>query len=247
MRNEAPEKKTIQQSEGRQAPASGKAVILVVEDEPAMARLLSDNLTFEGYEVVVATDGEAALEIAVNAHPDLILLDIMLPKIDGLTVCRKLREQHVNTPIIMLTARNLEEDKITGLKIGADDYMTKPFSVAELLARTEATLRRASRPPAHLYGFGDVTIDFERFSARKGDQGIELSPREFDILRYMIENRGRVISRTEMLAHIWGYISGLHTRTIDSHVANLRQKVETTPSEPEFIHTVHRIGYRFTG
>ena len=133
-----------------------------------MARLLSDNLTFEGYEVLVATDGEAALETAVNARPDLILLDIMLPKIDGLTVCRRLREQHINTPIIMLTARNLEEDKITGLKIGADDYMTKPFSVAELLARTEATLRRVNRSPVHYYAFGDVTIDFASFTARKG-------------------------------------------------------------------------------
>jgi two-component system alkaline phosphatase synthesis response regulator PhoP len=237
----------MQESEGKRTAVSGKSIILVVEDEPAMARLLTDNLAFEGYEVLVAVDGQTALETAVNARPDLILLDIMLPKIDGLTVCRKLREQHLNMPIIMLTARNLEEDKITGLKIGADDYMTKPFSVAELLARTEATLRRANRSLAHSYEFGDVTVNFDRFTAQKGEHGIDLSPREFDILRYMIENRGRVISRTEMLAHIWGYISDLHTRTIDSHVANLRQKVETIPSEPVYIHTVHRIGYRFTG
>jgi two-component system alkaline phosphatase synthesis response regulator PhoP len=237
----------MQEPGSTRTAVSGRAVILVVEDEPAMVRLLSDNLTFEGYEVLVASDGEAALDIAVNARPDLILLDIMLPTIDGLTVCRRLREQHLNTPIIMLTARNMEEDKITGLKIGADDYMTKPFSVAELLARTEATLRRVNRAPVHSYAFGDVSVNFDSFTARKGEQGIELSPREFDILRYLVENRGRVISRTEMLAHIWGYVSALHTRTIDSHVANLRQKVETIPSRPEYIHTVHRIGYRFTG
>ena len=212
-----------------------------------MVRLLSDNLTFEGYEVVVATDGEAALETAREVRPDLILLDLMLPKLDGMTVCSRLREQHVNVPVIMLTARNLEQDKITGLRIGADDYMTKPFSVAELLARTEAALRRANRNPLHSYAFGDVTVNFDLFTATKGNTCIELSPREFDLLRYLVENRGRVIGRGEMLTHIWGYVSALHTRTIDSHMANLRQKVETVPSHPVYIHTVHRIGYRFSG
>jgi DNA-binding response OmpR family regulator len=236
----------MQPSDERRNTPFGKAIVLVVEDEPAMVRLLSDNLTFEGYEVLVANNGEVALEIAHCARPDLILLDIMLPKLDGMTVCRRLREQHINTPIIMLTARNLEQDKVTGLKIGADDYMTKPFSVAELLARTEATLRRSARSLFHSYEFGDVTVNFDNFTAVKGSRPIELSPREFDILRYMVENRGRVISRGEMLAHIWGYVSALHTRTIDSHVANLRQKVETVPSNPVYIHTVHRLGYRFT-
>ncbi len=227
--------------------AQRKAIVLIVEDEPAMARLLSDNLTYEGYEVLVATDGEAALEIAFNSRPNLILLDIMLPKVDGLTVCRRLREKHLNMPIIMLTARNLEQDKITGLKIGADDYMTKPFSIAELLARTEATLRRSNRSPVHTYSFGNVIVNFDSFTALKGERAIDLSPREFDILRYMVENRNRVIGRAEMLTHIWGYVTDLHTRTIDSHVANLRQKVESVPSHPVYIHTVHRIGYRFTG
>src|ERR1700722_5273414 len=142
-----------------------KKVILVVEDEAAMVRLLRDNLTYEGYDVLVATDGEAAVETALRTRPDLILLDIMLPKLDGLSVCRQLREKHLDTPIIMLTARNLEQDKITGLKIGADDYMTKPFSVSELLARTEATLRRADRKPFETYSFSDIHLNFSNFTA----------------------------------------------------------------------------------
>jgi DNA-binding response OmpR family regulator len=224
-----------------------KKVILVVEDEAAMVRLLRDNLTYEGYDVLVATDGEAAVETALRTRPDLILLDIMLPKLDGLSVCRQLREKHLDAPIIMLTARNLEQDKITGLKIGADDYMTKPFSVSELLARTEATLRRADRKPQSNYSFGNISLNFGNLTATKGGTPLELSPREFDLLRYMIENRGRVISRTEMLARVWHYGGDLHTRTIDTHVLNLRQKIEDTPSNPAFIQTVHRIGYRFNG
>lgn len=231
----------------RGSSALSRKVILVVEDEPAMAQLLRDNLTYEGYDVLLASDGEAALEMAGRARPDLILLDVMLPKVDGLSVCLKLREQRFQTPIIMLTARNLEQDKITGLKIGADDYLTKPFSVAELLARTEASLRRTDRGRFDTYSFGNVYLDFSRFQATKGGQRIELSPREFDVMRYMVENRGRVIPRNEMLARIWGYSGNLHTRTVDSHIANLRQKVEDTPANPEFIQTVHRIGYRFTG
>jgi DNA-binding response OmpR family regulator len=224
-----------------------RKVILVVEDETAMVRLLRDNLTYEGYEILVAGDGEAAVEMALRTRPDLILLDIMLPKLDGLSVCRQLREKHLDAPIIMLTARNLEQDKITGLKIGADDYMTKPFSVSELLARTEATLRRADRKPSNTYTFGGVCLNFQNFTATKNGESLELSPREFDLLRYLIENRGRVISRTEMLERVWHYGGDLHTRTIDTHILNLRQKLEDTPSNPAFIQTVHRIGYRFNG
>jgi DNA-binding response OmpR family regulator len=227
------------------SPAASKKVILVAEDEAAMVRLLRDNLTYEGYEVLVAADGEAAVETALRMRPDLILLDIMLPKLDGLSVCRQLRESHLDTPIIMLTARNLEQDKITGLKIGADDYMTKPFSISELLARTEATLRRTDRKPGNLFTFGAVCLNFGNFTATKNGVQIELSPREFDLLRYLVENRGRVISRTEMLARVWHLGGGLHTRTVDTHILNLRQKVEDTPSSPTYIQTVHRIGYRF--
>jgi DNA-binding response OmpR family regulator len=226
-------------------PGVSKKVIMVAEDEAAMVRLLRDNLTYEGYEVLVAGDGEAAVETALRTRPDLILLDIMLPKLDGLSVCRQLRESHLDTPIIMLTARNLEQDKITGLKIGADDYMTKPFSISELLARTEATLRRADRKPCNTFTFGDVCLDFGNFTATKNGAPIELSPREFNLLRYMVENRGRVISRNEMLARVWHVGGDLHTRTVDTHILNLRQKVEDTPSSPAYIQTVHRIGYRF--
>ncbi len=227
--------------------ASSKKIILVVEDELAMVRLLQDNLVYEGYEVLVATDGEAAVEVALRTRPDLVLLDVMLPKLDGLCVCRKLRENGLDSPIIMLTARSLEHDKIAGLKIGADDYMTKPFSVSELLARTEAKLRRADHKLFQTYQFSDVCLNFASFTATKNGVPIDLSRRELDLLRYLIENRGRVISRTEMLRHVWGYGGDLHTRTVDTHILNLRQKVEDAPSAPAYIQTVHRIGYRFNG
>ncbi len=212
-----------------------------------MVRLLRDNLVYEGYEVLVAGDGETAVTMAFEQNPDLILLDIMLPKLDGLSVCRRLRERNLEAPIIMLTARNLERDKVTGLKIGADDYLTKPFSVAELLARTEAILRRAGQKRFETYSFGDIDINFSSFEAKKGGKPIELSPREFEILHYMVEHRGQVISRTEMLDRIWGYGGQALTRTVDSHIANLRQKIEDVPSNPVYIQTVHRIGYKFTG
>jgi two-component system alkaline phosphatase synthesis response regulator PhoP len=221
--------------------------ILIVEDEPAMVRLLRDNFVFEGYEVVVATDGETALHLAFEERPHLILLDIMLPKLDGLSVCRRLRERHLDTPILMLTARNLEQDKVTGLRMGADDYLTKPFSVAELLARTEAVLRRTGQTRIETYRFGDMVVNFSSFEATKAGQPIDLSPREYEILRYLIEHRGQVISRTEMLDRIWGYDSQALTRTVDSHIANLRQKIEDVPAQPAYIQTVHRIGYKFTG
>ncbi|MBI3666655.1 MAG: response regulator transcription factor [Acidobacteria bacterium] len=221
--------------------------ILIVEDEPAMVRLLRDNLVYEGYEVLVATDGEVALTTAFEQSPDLILLDIMLPKLDGLTICKRLRERHLATPILMLTARNLEQDKVTGLKIGADDYLTKPFSLAELLARTEAILRRAGTPRLETFQFGDITVNFTSFEAIKNGRALDLSPREFEILRYLVEHRGQVVSRSEMLDRIWGYTGQALTRTVDSHIANLRQKIEDLPSQPLYIQTVHRIGYKFTG
>jgi two-component system alkaline phosphatase synthesis response regulator PhoP len=220
--------------------------ILIVEDEPAMVRLLKDNLVYEGYQVAVATDGESALQVAFSESPDLILLDIMLPRLDGLSVCRKLRERRLETPILMLTARNLEQDKVTGLKIGADDYITKPFSIAELLARTEAILRRTGQHRVQTYEFGDIFVNFSSFEVTKKGMKVDLSPREFQILRYLIDRRGQVISRTEMLDRIWGYDGQALTRTVDSHIANLRQKIEDVPAEPAYIQTVHGIGYKFT-
>lgn len=212
-----------------------------------MVRLLRDNFVYEGYEVVVATDGETALHLAFEEKPHLILLDIMLPKLDGLSVCRRLRERHLDTPILMLTARNLEQDKVAGLRLGADDYLTKPFSVAELLARTEAVLRRTGQTRIETYKFGEIVVNFSSFEATKAGEPIDFSPREYEILRYLIERRGQVISRTEMLDRIWGYDSQALTRTVDSHIANLRQKIEDVPAQPAYIQTVHRIGYKFTG
>jgi two-component system alkaline phosphatase synthesis response regulator PhoP len=220
-------------------------VVLVVEDEPAMVRLLKDNLTYDGYEVLVATDGQAGLAMAAKHKLDLMLLDIMLPKMDGLALCREIRERGLQFPILMLTAKNLERDKVAGLKTGADDYLTKPFGIPELLARAEALLRRSDRQKPGTHSFGDVWVDFHSFEARKRGVTVELSPREFELLRYLIENQGRVVGRKEILQKIWGYESSVYTRTVDTHIANLRQKLEDLPSSPSYIQTVHRIGYRF--
>jgi DNA-binding response OmpR family regulator len=220
-------------------------VVLVVEDDPAMLRLLKDNLAFSGYEVITASDGQAGLAMATEHMPDLVLLDITLPKMDGLSVCRELRQRAVDCPIIMLTARNLEGDKLAGLKIGADDYLTKPFSIAELLARVEAMLRRFDKVRLDTYSFGNVWVNFRAFQARKRGAQIELARREFEILRYLVENQGRVVQRKELLKNIWGYRATVYTRTIDTHIAILRRKLEDVPSNPRYIHTVHRVGYKF--
>lgn len=228
--------------------------ILIVEDEPDMILGLRDNFEYEGYEVAVASDGLAAVESALKTPPDLILLDVMLPKLNGFEVCRRLRRAGLNTPIVMLTARGQETDKIVGLEIGADDYVTKPFSIKELLARVGAILRRASlaentpkmSPPA-AYLFGDVEIDFKNYRAAKKGAPLALSPREFEILKYFVKRRGEAITREELLDRIWGYDNYPFTRTVDNHIAKLRQKIETSPAEPQFIITLHRIGYKFLG
>jgi len=222
-------------------------VVLVVEDEPAMARLLKDTFTYEGYQVAVTGDGTTGLEMATRRVPDLIILDIMLPGLDGLTLCRELRERKVKSPIIMLTARNLERDKVAGLKSGADDYMTKPFSIAELLARAEAILRRTSPDQNRVFSFGDMWVDFGSFEAKRNGVAVDLSPLEFEILRYLVENRGRVVRRSEMLSKIWGYDGKTYTRTVDTHIGNLRQKIGDDSSRPLYIQTIHGIGYRFKG
>lgn len=223
--------------------------ILIIEDEEDMVLGLRKNLEWEGFDVSAANDGEAGLNCAVNDSHDLILLDIMLPKLSGLDVCRKLRSRGVNTPVIMLTARGQEIDKVLGLEIGADDYVTKPFSIRELLARVRAILRRASRPDTEtdIYRFGDLELNFGRHQAQKRGQALELSPREFGMLRYFVQHRGETVTRDQLLDEVWGYDNFPLTRTVDNHIARLRQKIEENPSEPQHIITVHRIGYKFLG
>lgn len=223
--------------------------ILIIEDEQDMVLGLRKNLEWEGFEVIAAGDGEAGLTCALNNSHDLILLDIMLPKLSGLDVCRRLRSRGVNTPVIMLTARGQEIDKVLGLEIGADDYVTKPFSIRELLARVRAILRRASRQEAgsDIYRFGDVELNFGRHQAQKGGQALELSAREFEMLKYFVQHRGETVTRDQLLDEVWGYDNFPLTRTVDNHIARLRQKIEENPAEPQHIITVHRVGYKFVG
>jgi two-component system alkaline phosphatase synthesis response regulator PhoP len=214
-----------------------------------MALGLRDNFEYEGYEVSVARDGREGLDRAMADNPDVILLDIMLPKMSGLDVCRSLRSNGVDTPVIMLTARGQEIDKVIGLEMGADDYVTKPFSIKELLARVRAHLRRATRQVAEVeaYTVGDVHLNFKKHEATKDGQQIELSPREFELMKYFIHHRGETITRDQLLDDVWGYDNYPFTRTVDNHIAKLRQKIEPAPAEPRYIITVHRVGYKFLG
>jgi len=228
--------------------------VLIVEDDEAMSVALRDGFQYEGYAVTVAKDGEAALQLATADSPDLILLDVMLPKMTGLDICRLLRGSGNSVPIIMLTARGQEIDKVLGLKLGADDYITKPFGFMELLARAEAVLRRSRGPaagappaPPDTYRFGDVAIDFKRHEARRGGEPIDLSPREFQLLAYFIQHRGEIVTRETLLDTVWDYNAIPFTRTVDMHIAKLRKKIEDNPSDPKHIVTVHRLGYKFTG
>jgi len=214
-----------------------------------MAVALRDGFSYEGYTVQVARDGATGLQLARERGHDLVILDVMLPRMSGLDVCRQLRSAGNDTPVIMLTARGQEIDKVLGLKTGADDYVTKPFSFLELMARVEAVLRRASKATEQVerVEFGDVEINFKTFEASKGGQTIELSPREFKMMKYFAEHRGEVVTRDQLLDHVWGYEGLPLTRTVDMHIAKLRQKIEDIPSDPRHIITVHRVGYKFTG
>jgi len=221
--------------------------VLIIEDEPDMVRGLRHNFEFEGYQVYVARDGHAALDEAARTKPDIILLDVMLPKMSGLDVCRRLRASAVTTPIIMLTARGQETDKVVGLEIGADDYVAKPFSIRELLARVRAQLRRSTdgvRTPEK-YAFGDVELDFKKYRAARAGQPIDLSPREFEIMKYFIAHEDEIVTRDQLLDEVWGLENYPITRTVDNHIAKLRQKIEVLASNPQHIITVHGLGYKF--
>jgi two-component system alkaline phosphatase synthesis response regulator PhoP len=225
-----------------------KPRLLLVEDEPGVVLALTDRLQAGGYEVAVARDGEAGLLRASAETFDLVLLDAMLPRRNGFDVLRELRARGVGTPVLMLTARGQVQDKVLGLKLGADDYVTKPFDNAELLARIEARLRvPPTGPPAARAPLSvrDLTIDVRAAEVRKGGRPVDLSPREFHLLRYFVDHRGATLSRSELLQHVWGYDADVSTRTVDVHVAWLRRKLEDDPRHPRLITTVHGMGYRF--
>ena len=221
--------------------------VLVVEDDPGILRTVADNLRFEQYEVVTATDGETGYALQQREQPDLIVLDLMLPRMSGLELCRKLRTEDVQVPVLVLTARSEEADRIRGLDLGADDYVTKPFSVPELMARVRALLRRASSAagaPATLK-FGQVQIDFRRYEAQRAGRPVEMTRKEFALLRFLASREDIVVTRDELLNKVWGFESYPITRTVDNHVSSLRAKLETDPARPVHIQTVHGVGYKF--
>jgi DNA-binding response OmpR family regulator len=221
--------------------------VLIVEDDPAILRGLADNLRFEQYEVLTATDGETGYKLQRSENADLIVLDLMLPRMSGLELCRKLRAEGLEVPILMLTARSEEADRVIGLDLGADDYVTKPFSVRELMARVRALLRRRNSPkdlPNDLR-FGDVEVDFRRYVARRCGKQVEMTRKEFAILRLLVSRTGEVVTRDELLNEVWGIESYPVTRTVDNHIAGLRAKLETNPARPIYIQTVHGVGYKF--
>jgi two-component system alkaline phosphatase synthesis response regulator PhoP len=225
-----------------------RANVLFVEDEEALRMTVGDRLRNEGYAVECAADGDSGFEKATQIPFDLIILDVMLPHKSGFDVCRDIRQAGLITPILMLTARGQTSDKVNGLKIGADDYVTKPFNMLELMARVEALLRRApSRPVAQTgaFNFGSVLVDLVGTEATRDGQVLNLSAREFQLLRYFIEHRGATLSREELLKQVWGYSADMYTRTVDVHVASLRQKLEEDPKQPKLILTVQGLGYKF--
>lgn len=227
-----------------------KKKILIIEDEEDLVKGLKLNLSDEGYEMDWAVNGVEGLRKALEKTPDLIILDIMLPEMDGLEVCRELRQKNIAIPIIMLTAKGEEIDKVVGLEIGADDYITKPFSIRELLARIKAHLRRAEREEKavpKVYSFGDVEIDFAHFKVRRRGEELDFTSIEMEILKYFIAHRGEVVARDDFLDKIWGYESYPTTRTIDNHILKLRKKIEEDPAHPKYILSVYGGGYRFVG
>lgn len=222
--------------------------ILIIEDDLHMRVGIQDNLEFEGYQVICAENGEEGLELFFQERPDLIILDVMLPNMDGTDVCRKLRNEKNHIPIIMLSVRGSEIDKVLGLETGADDYMTKPFSIKELLARIKAVLRRFEiKEPEQLYRFGDVEIDFLHHEVKKNGEIIEFTAKELDLLKCFVQNRGVPLTREILLDKVWELDSDITTRTVDNHVMKLRKKLEEVPDTPRFFITIYGVGYKFTG
>jgi DNA-binding response OmpR family regulator len=225
-----------------------KTRILLVEDEPAMVAGLRDNFEYEGYEVISACDGVEGLERALGEDPDLVVLDVMMPRMSGLDVCKQLKIKKPSLPIIMLTARGQEIDKVVGLELGADDYVTNPFSIRELMARVKAVLRRVSSQPAsEIYRFSDVEVNVRANEVLRAGNRVELSAKEFALLAYFIAHPAETLTRDRLLDAVWGYENYPNTRTVDAHIVHLRQKLEPNPEDPRFILTVHGSGYKFVG
>ena len=222
--------------------------ILIVEDDPAILKGLEAALREDHYQVITAADGEKGLATAIREKTDLVILDVMLPKKDGFEVCRELRSAGVDVPILFLTSRKGEVDRVLGLELGADDYVTKPFSVRELKARVKARLRRATeiRREMDEYSFGDVHIDFRKHEVTRGSKPVRLSAKELEVLKYLIQREGEVITRDNLLDDVWGYDTFPTTRTVDNYILTIRKKIEKDPSHPEHLLTVHTAGYKFT-
>ena len=227
----------------------GTTKVLIVEDEPNMVAGLRDNFEYEGFRVATAMDGVEGLEKALQDSPDLVILDVMMPKMSGLDVCRQLKSKRPSIPIIMLTARGQEVDKVVGLELGADDYVTKPFSIRELLARVKAVLRRSQTVPKEQerYSFGDVEVNLRSYQVVRNGQPIEFSNKEFELLKHFLCHSGETLSRDRLLDEVWGYENFPTTRTVDAHIVRLRQKLEPVPDQPRFFLTVHGVGYKFVG
>jgi DNA-binding response OmpR family regulator len=221
--------------------------ILVCEDDPAILHGVADLLEDEGYTVITATDGHTGYKLACDEDPDLVILDVMMPRKSGIEVCRKLHEDRTRAAVLLLTAKATDRDKIRGLQAGADDYLTKPFNVSELLLRVRALLRRTPESDDRLqeFRFGDIEIDFARFEAQRGNQRLELTPREFKIMRLFCEEPGRVVTRNELLDKVWGYDVFPTTRTVDNHIVKLRKAIEPEPGRPRYIISVRGVGYKF--
>jgi DNA-binding response OmpR family regulator len=219
--------------------------VLIIEDDSTMLRGLKDNFEYSGYNVITASDGEAGLNAALDTKPDLIILDIMLPKINGYEICRLIRREKLDMSIIMLTAKGEESDIILGLNLGADDYVTKPFSIKELLARVAAFLRRRKQPEEDTYEFADFVFDISAHRLLKNGEEIKLSPKEFGLLELFLKKQGKALTRDEILNAVWGYNSFSGHRSVDRFVTTLRNKIETDPHNPVFIHTLREVGYKF--